>query len=577
MVVKPAVLLGNLQRRRRYGWFCLAIAVGWAFYQAGLGRPGAELINWGGLGQLGQFFAASWRPDLTPIFLGVIAQATLVTFAYGVCGTSLSLILGFFGGLFLARITWQVVLPPETPLGWLAPILWRTGRAIMAIPRAIHELVWGLFLLNILGLDPLVAILAIAIPFGAIVSKVFAEILEETDPAPLKALLNAGAHPLTALLYGLLPQATPNLLSYSFYRFECSLRSAAVLGVIGAGGLGYEIFLSLQSLRYEQLWTGFYALMILSGVVDMWSAFTRKRMGFTNRLDINAKSPTSQTARPGDSAPDTQHKRLPQWPLITGISITGIILSFWSLDITWSLLWSDRTRQLLGEIMTAAIPASVSADSLFTLAKLSLLTVAMSIVAMVLAGVGGIIFSFIAAQNIALPGGLLWPVAGRLSVLTYLIWGISRLILLLSRAIPAPIWALVLLFVLFPGILPGALALGIHNFGILGRLMAEVNENLDGRSVKALRSLGASGPQLMIYGILPQNMGRFLAYILYRWEVSTRETVIVGLVGAGGLGRLLTEQISGFDYAGVSLTLTAFVMLTFIVDMLSQSLRQSLR
>jgi phosphonate transport system permease protein len=135
----------------------------------------------------------------------------------------------------------------------------------------------------------------------------------------------------------------------------------------------------------------------------------------------------------------------------------------------------------------------------------------------------------------------------------------------------------VFLFVMFPGILPGALALGVHNFGILGRLMAEVNENLDDRPVRALRALGASSGQMIGYGILPQNLPRFLAYMLYRWEVCLRETVIVGLVGAGGLGRLLTEQISSFDYGGVVITLGAFVVLTFGVDLISSRMRQTLK
>ncbi|MEM9162789.1 MAG: ABC transporter permease subunit, partial [Cyanobacteria bacterium P01_F01_bin.4] len=114
-------------------------------------------------------------------------------------------------------------------------------------------------------------------------------------------------------------------------------------------------------------------------------------------------------------------------------------------------------------------------------------------------------------------------------------------------------------------------------FGILGRLMAEVNENLDERPLMALRSLGASESQAILYGVLPQNLPRFMAYIFYRWEVCTRETVMVGLVGAGGLGRQLTEQLSSFDYPGLTVTLVAFVLLTFLVDMISALMRKSLR
>ncbi|NIV29452.1 MAG: ABC transporter permease subunit, partial [Anaerolineae bacterium] len=122
---------------------------------------------------------------------------------------------------------------------------------------------------------------------------------------------------------------------------------------------------------------------------------------------------------------------------------------------------------------------------------------------------------------------------------------------LIGRAVPAPVWALLFLFVLFPGTLPAAFALGLYNWGVAGRLMSESVENMDERPLAALRDQGASGPQTFLYGALPASMPTALAYILYRWEVCIRATVIVGLVGAGGLGRLISEQLSSFNYDGV--------------------------
>ncbi|PSR17976.1 phosphate ABC transporter permease [filamentous cyanobacterium CCP3] len=549
----------------------ILIALALAAYEAGLGRPGAELINWGGWPQLREFLAASLRPDLSPEFVALMGRAALVTLAYAVLGTALSIGLGLVGGLLSSAVWWQTLLPPAK--GGLRQSLWLGTRGLLAFPRAIHELIWGLVLLQVLGLNPMVGVLAIAIPFGAIVAKVFSEILDETPPEPFHALLNAGAPPLIALIYGLLPQALPNLLSYTFYRFECSLRASAVLGIIGAGGLGYEIFLSLQSLRYEQLWTGFYALIILNGAVDAWSALVRRRMGFTSRLDINRK--------PGNRAQSTAIP--PRQDVFLRLSWIGAVLSvplsWWWLRLDIAVLWSARTQRLLGELLSTGWPPLPTGPEIANLVQLAWLTAAMSMVAIALASLGGILFSLPAAQNFWLPGGLLHPVGqrDRTAWMAFVVLGLSRLVLLVSRAIPAPIWALVLLYMLFPGVLPGALALALHNFGILGRLMAEVNENLDDRPVRALTSLGASPSAVVAYGILPQNLGRFLAYSLYRWEVCLRETVIVGLVGAGGLGRLLTEQISSFDYRGVMVTLAVFVALTFGVDAVSQRLRGVLR
>lgn len=582
--MSPVIPASELPQRpswltRRTVWVGIAVgAIAISFYQAGVGQPDTPLVNWGGWGQFAEFWQAALTPDLSGEFLRVMVRATGVTLAYAVCGTTLSLVLGSVGGLLLSETWWRSVFPAAGAERRLGAPIWLTLRGLLAVPRAIHELIWGLFFLNIFGLDPLVAILAIAIPFGAIVAKVFAEILDETPPAPLQALLGSGVPPLTAWFYSLLPQALPNLLSYASYRFECSLRSAAVLGVIGAGGLGYEILLSLQSLRYDQLWTGFYALVVLNGAVDVWSGWLRRSLGFTNRLALSTAGQSAQRERDRPTPAANQPRR---WGLrLSGLGLAlAIPFSFGLLDIEWQRLWADSSWALLVDIVIAARPTWPDWETWQPLWQLSSVTVMMAIVAIAIAGFTSLLASFPAAQTMLLPGGWLRPLdsPSRLAPLAWLGLIGTRLMLLISRAVPAPIWALVFLFVLFPGILPGALALAVHNFGILGRLMAEVNENLDDRPVRSLYALGASAPQVIAYSILPQNLGQFVAYTLYRWEVCMRETVIVGLVGAGGLGRLMTEQLSSFDYSGLVLTLGCFVVLTFGVDLVSQQMRASLR
>lgn len=534
-----------------------------------------DTVNVGGFSLLGRFLAASLQPELSPEFVQLTVKATLTTLAYAVCGTTLSLILGIIGGLLISEVWWVTVFRQS-----LSP-LWYGIRALFAFPRAIHEMIWGLFLINIWGLDPLVAIGAITLPFGAIVAKVFSDILDETPRQPLEALLHSGVPPLRAFMYTLIPQAFLNLLSYSFYRFECSIRSAAILGMIGAGGLGYEIFLSLQSLRYEQLWTLFYALFALNGSVDLVSAWLRHRLGCTNRLNLNVRR---QEARVSPQTELVSNNRYPVPSCFPKASLTLSILtiitfSFLYIEADWSKLWSFQSWQRFIEMTRTSFPPDFQNLGILTLLDLSFQTLSMSVIAISLAGVAGMIVSCLAAANLTLPGGLILPEhPGKfLALFHWLIWLITRALLLVSRAIPAPILALVALFVLFPGILPGAIALAIHNFGILGRLMAEGIENLDSRPLQALKGLGSPTTALFLYGILPIALPRFLAYILYRWEVCLRETVIVGLVGAGGLGRLLSEQISSFDDAGVVVTLVCFIVLTVIVDWTSGKVRQQLR
>lgn len=544
-----------------WGWLFVAALI-WSLHESGLFER--DLVNVGGWTLVMRFLIAVTRPELNVEFLQLTLEATLQTLAYAVCGTAFSLLIGLVGGILSSEVWWSISLI-RFPTPWLVV------RFFLAIPRAIHELIWGLFFINIFGLDPLVAVLAIAIPFGAITAKVFSEILDEAPRQPLMALVNSGVSPLNAFFYTLIPQSFPNLLSYAFYRFECSIRSAAVLGIIGAGGLGYQILLSLQSLRYEEMWTFLIALVLLSGSTDLGSVMLRRSISAPSRLDLNVL----HLSKPKSTIQNTQTlaihflqgDRLVKVSLIAAIGL--LIFSFRYVNADFTKLSSPRTFDLLTGVIQDSFPPDIS--NFYQLFTLAAQTLAMSILAIAIAGIGGILLSFPAANNLLLPEDN-----------SYSLWGITvlvftRFLLLFTRAIPAPIWALIFLFVLFPGILPGAIALAIHNMGILGRLMAEVIENLDQRPLRSLQALGATNSQIFLYGILPSTLPRFVAYILYRWEVCIRATVIVGLVGAGGLGRLLTEQLSSFDYQGLVSTLICFICLTFLVDLISATVRRSLR
>lgn len=552
---------------RLFWLLLLGGAFSWSLWQAGL-LQGATLLNRGGWTQFARFWRAAVRPELSLDFLWLTLDAMLVTLAYAVLATAFSVLCGFFLGLFSSELWWAAVWPRQAGR---ARAVYRLIRALLAIPRGIHELIWGLIFLNILGLDPLVAILAIGIPYSATIAKVFSEMLDETPQAPYRVLAGSGVLPLNAILYGLLPEAMPNLISYGFYRLECSIRAAAVLGVVGAGGLGYQILLSMQTLNYNETWTFFYALMLLSGLADLWSARIRQRLG---RNDI---------ACHGLGNPDSHAVPLPEQDRFLRRSLWGIALlipfAHWYVSPSWSLLWSERSAMLWRDLVDRSLPLTVNGEDLINLWDLSLITLAMSILAALLAWGGGGLLAFPAARSIFEPGGLFGSEADRgwarlwRSVLPFTM----RAVFLLMRAIPAPIWALMLLFIFFPGVLPGALALAIYNMGVLGRLLAEVVENEDKRPSEAIKAGGAPPISLFLYGLFPSVSSRFIAYGLYRWEINIRETVVVGLVGAGGLGRALAQDLSAFDYRGVLAILICLIILTFFVDLISSWVRPQLR
>lgn len=231
---------------------------------------GDDLLHPGGERAIAQFFGALLRPELSPAFLALGLEASWRTLAYAVAGMTVALSIGLPLGIVASGALARRVL---TRLGLVAGT-----RFVLAALRAIHELVWAWLFVAALGLSPLAAILALGIPYGGILGRIYAGLLADVPTPPLRALRAAGASEWQVLLYGRLPQALPDMLSYTFYRFECAIRSAAILSFVGLGGLGYQIQLALDDLRYSEVWTLLFMLVALVVLVDLWSSELRRRL-----------------------------------------------------------------------------------------------------------------------------------------------------------------------------------------------------------------------------------------------------------------------------------------------------------
>jgi phosphonate transport system permease protein len=157
------------------------------------------------------------------------------------------------------------------------PLVYGATRLLIAAMRSVHELLWAVLFLAAFGLLDVNAVLALAIPFAGVLAKIFSEILDETPPDAALALRSSGASPLQVFLFALAPRAFPDMVSYTFYRFECALRSAAVLGFFGFPTLGFYLAASFENLYYGEVWTYMYALFALIVAVEWWSGVVRRR------------------------------------------------------------------------------------------------------------------------------------------------------------------------------------------------------------------------------------------------------------------------------------------------------------
>ena len=217
-------------------------------------------------------------------------------------------------------------------------------------------------------------------------------------------------------------------------------------------------------------------------------------------------------------------------------------------------------------------PAFLQVEKWLEAGRLAYDTLAMSVLAIGIAGAGVLLTFLPAARNVA---------SGELSASRSAPWKVSyfalRGLFVLTRGIPELIMAMIVVFLFAPGVVPGAIALGLHNYGILGKLSAEVVENLDPRPARALRASGAGTFQMLAYAILPQALPQFITYLLYRWEVVIRTSIIVGFVGAGGLGREFRLDMSFFRYTDIALLLVWYIILVVFVDLVSMYLRRLAR
>ncbi len=211
-----------------------------------------------------EFLQGFAPPDLSLPFLERIAVATLETLAMSAVGTLIAAVLG----LVLA-------LPAAGRMGWMTRVV---TRWILNFSRSIPELVWAALLLIAAGLGPLAGTLALAAHTTGVLGRLFAETLENASPLPETSLRLNGASAISAFMYATLPQALPQMVSYTLYRWENNIRAAAVLGVVGAGGLGQMLKYHLSLFHMQQAATVLIAMLLLVILVDGLSLVLRRMM-----------------------------------------------------------------------------------------------------------------------------------------------------------------------------------------------------------------------------------------------------------------------------------------------------------
>lgn len=227
----------------------------------------ANFFSAGSAGRMTKFLGELLVPSRDAVFLAKLAVASLETLAMSALGTLLAAI----GGLVLA-------LPASRSYAADGSLARTPVRLVLNVLRSIPELVWAALLLISAGLGPFAGTLALAMHTTGVLGRLFAEAVENAPPAPSYALRAQGVPAGRVFLYATLPQVLPQILSYTLYRWENNIRAAAVLGVVGAGGLGQLLMFHMGLFHMKETSSVLIAMILLVLLVDLLSYLTRRML-----------------------------------------------------------------------------------------------------------------------------------------------------------------------------------------------------------------------------------------------------------------------------------------------------------
>ncbi|NQW53111.1 MAG: ABC transporter permease [Rhodospirillales bacterium] len=446
---------------------------------------------------------------LWPDWAAIAGRSVVLTVAFAVLGVA----LGASAGLLLALLFHR----------------FGAVRALAAALRSVHELFWALLLMQLTGISPVTGILAIAIPYAGIFAKVFSEIIEEADLSADR-VLPSGTGVVSRFAYARIPVLAGPFGTYLLYRLECGMRSTLVLGFIGLPTMGFELESYFRQGRYAEAAAFVAVFYVLIGTRRLWV-----RPATLPFLIVGSLFALIWLTEPlhGDSL----------WQNLARFLGNDVVpRPLRGADLTDLATWSALFAWLLPILRDQALPGLVN-------------TLVLSQVALVASGILALILFPLVCRHFA-------GIAAR---------PLGRVLLVVMRSTPEYMLAYVLLQTLGPSMLPAAVALALHNGGIIGYLL--------GRHADALsyRADAPRGLNLYLFETVPRLYGQFLAYALYRWEIIVRESAIFGILGVLTLGYYIDAAIAELRLDTAVVLIATTGLLSLGIDALSRGLRRRLR
>jgi len=462
-----------------------------------------------------------WPPDWN--FLNQLWKPLQDTLRMAILGTTLGAVIS----LPLIVLSTRSV----TREAWI----YYPTRLVMGVIRSIPDLLYAILFVAIFGIGPIAGIPVLMIFSAAIIAKMTSESADNIDRGPIEALEATGAGRLSVIFFAVIPQIFPFFLSYALYVLELNIRVAAILGFVGAGGIGVSLKIALEFLfSYPAIMTISIVIFVIVFVIDYVSGRFRQSLVSGRELQWWWKAGFGLVLLVGIVWAAASLQINPERIQQGLVNFGRIGRSLLSPD--WSVLGMGVDK-MVESIQIALIGTTISMFFAFP-------------------------FGFLCANNLGLPNWLVFA---------------FRQVPNIIRTFPELILAIFFIGAFGPGPFPGVLALAVHSIGMLSRMNYEIVENIDRGPSEALSALGAGRMLGFRFAVLPQVIPEFIAMGLYRFEINIRAASVLGIVGAGGIGTLIYNASTGSrDYPALGTFLVIIIVFVGLIDLSSSWIRKKL-
>ncbi len=476
----------------------------------------------GGISNSFDILTEMWPPDLSN--MDAYLMLVLETIGVGATGATIGVFISFFLAFFMAKNT--------TPNKFLYGVVKGFVNALRAIP----ELVYALILVSSLGIGSLPGIIAIILHTIGLATKFYAEAIESVDQKQVEAVKSTGSNSIQVIRHAIIPQIMPLFTGYTAYIYDHNIRVAVGLGIVGAGGIGIELYRRIRQFHYDKVATIIILIVLIVSLISKLSDYIRNSI-------LEGKF-FSEKTKVFDS-------------IISFLSILLLLVSIGNIVSQIPGIISAIPRMI--ETFSYMLPPDIG--DLKEYFKLTIETIGMAITGTIFASLIAFLVAIFSSKNIM-----------KFAFIRNIFIEVANFF----RAMPDIIFALFFVVAIGLGPFPGVLALAFSSAGLLAKFYTEVIENIDEKQIEAIEATGANTMQKIRHAIIPQILPLFNSYNLYVLDRNVRTSTVLGIVGAGGIGYLLSVSMKMMEYSKTTTIIIIMFITILTADIISTKLRKKI-